>query len=281
MLDRIFEKFEASELAAQFMDAIKNWFIDNGTTLNVVYGAVLLFVLLSFFMSSRMPSESENEKDHSDSMGTGLYIYGSILAIPSVLLYAFDGMTEKDELLRFAPISFSELMWFHKIILIAFGILFLMFFLTIFCIDRNFVLFWNTMAMNGVIVLLCIAFMLLERGLKALFPNSGILSFTLMIVHVIVQFYSYIALIAAPVMVILSPFLMLIPGIKNASAYNVSTAEQEHADSLDAQERALNSLTGVGYLTNDQAFIAGKIDANEWAAGSILRDNKMDRVRKK
>lgn len=249
----------------------------NGTVLNSIYIGVFLFVLLSFFMAIKTDS-TPSKKSHADSIDTGIavFIIASIFAVPSVLLYTFDGMGDHDELLMFSPKPFTELLWFHKIILIAFAIFFLIFVLTIGIIDRDPACFWSVMAMEGVLVVLCVLFLLLERGVYALFPRSILFNLAFLAVHGFIQLYSYIALIFVPTVFVLSPFIMLIP----ASKSHALTAEEKYSDHLDAQERAINSALGLGYLTDDEAFALGKIDANEWAPGSILRDQKMDKFKK-
>ena len=268
------------------MEVIKNWFLGTGMKLNAIYGAVILFVFLSFFMSGKYESIPEKERkkvDHPTSitMGIGFFALASFLAIPSVLLYTFDGMAFPEQLSCLTPLPFSELMWFHKVIAIAFGILFLILFLTVFVIDRDHATFWSMMSLASFVTLACILFLLAERGLKALLPDSGLLDFAISAVHMFLQFYAYIGLIFMPFAAVTGPFLLLIPGVKNASSHNGSTAEQRYADSLDARERAFNAATGTGFLTNDEAYLSGKIDANEWAPGSILRDEAMDKFKRK
>lgn len=263
------------------MNVIKIWFVSNGTMLNAIYAGVLLFSLLSIFMAINNV-DAQSRKSHADSVetGIGLFALASIFAVPSVLLYAFDGMGEHGELMRLAPKPFAELLWFHKIVLIAFVVFFLIFVLVIGIIDRDPVCFWNTMAIEGILVVLCTLFMLLERGLNALFPNSLLFGLAFLAVHGFLQLYSYLALIFTPAVAVLSPFIMLIPGTKNAVSSHELTAEEKYAEHLDTQERVVNSALGIGYLTDDEALIAGKIDTSEWTPGSILREQKMDKFKK-
>ncbi|MDE5758183.1 MAG: hypothetical protein K2H85_06175 [Allobaculum sp.] len=257
------------------MEIIKSWLNSNGAELNTLYGLVLLFILLSFFMALVPNLKSKKSTDRSSylSMICG---FGSIFIIPPLLIYAFDGIGGTE--LRSSPIHFEEWVWFYKIILIVFAIVLLIFFLSI-CIDRDFKLFWDSMAIEGVIVLLTVIFLLLERGTKALFPHSGLVWFALFALHGFIVFWAYMILIFLPFTVfILGPIMSLLPGGRYRSN---PTPEEVYIDSLDASERNWNDLSGIGYLTNDEAFINGKISANEWATSSLRRDHKLDKFRKK
>ena len=314
VLDHKFTTFLAGlGLAVDFLcltvfphtESIAAWFKANGLLGNAVYLAILLAVIFvnrksvqtskmlqGVVSSVRIDRRGETEQFSGKVDGKEISIpvkslLGPLLIVPSIVLYIYDGMADIDteHMSRLTP-DLDILHWNFaiKISCVLFVILVLKYFLPI--LRHKSPLGWTFLAFLLDLAALSFAYVLLER---ALYPISmeGLLTRVFIYIPMLVisgffHLYAYIYFLYCL-------FEFFAPGAfrewrltseaaalaKARADLDRGTAEMEKK--LDAEERLLNALGGIGPYTEEEALSMGKISTEEYLPGKVYRDQKLNK----